>query len=99
MGFAEDFARFADQLRKSPYECLSEISFFPSGALSMRVRTGSRSFDLDYFPTESRFCVDELAGDEAFDTGYRFGFDNLEAAKAKLLSLLEEARVAPAYEQ
>jgi hypothetical protein len=88
MALAVDFARFADELRKSPHGFLVEISFFPSGALSMRVDCGSRLFDLDYFPAESLFCVDELESDAGFNTGYRFGFDNLEHAKAKLLELL-----------
>ncbi|HQU42746.1 MAG TPA: hypothetical protein PK867_08035 [Pirellulales bacterium] len=93
MGLAEDFARFADELRKSSHQLFSEISFFPSGALSMRIHSGSRLFDLDFFPAESRFGVDELEADAGFNTGYRFSFSDFEAAKAKMLNLLEGANV------
>lgn len=94
MRLAENFAQFADELRQGPDGLLSEISIFPSGALSMRARFGSRFFDLDYFPTQALFCVDELESDAGFDSGYRYGFQDFESAKAKLLYLLEEARGA-----
>lgn len=99
MGLAEDFARLADELRKSPDGLLIEMSFFPSGAISMRVRSGSRSFDLDYLASQGMFGVDELEPDAGFESGYRFGFQDFASARAQLLSLLEEARVAPAYKQ
>lgn len=99
MGFAEDFARLADELRRGPNGLLSDISFFPSGAISMRVRMGIRSFDMDYFPSSRMFGVDELEHEAAFNSGYRFAFHDFASAKTKLLVLLEEALVAPAHEQ
>lgn len=57
----------------------------------MRVRSGSRLFDLDYSPSESHFYVDELAPDAGFNTGYRFNFGDFPSAKVKLMELLELA--------
>ncbi|HEX7448035.1 MAG TPA: hypothetical protein VF306_10845 [Pirellulales bacterium] len=94
MRLAENFARLAGELSESPSGLFSEISVFPSGALSMRVHLGSRLFDFDYFPSRSLFCVDELEPDAAFDSGYRYGFQDFDSAKAKLLGLLEEAQAA-----
>lgn len=99
MGLADDFARLADELRGNPHGFLSDVSFFPSGALSMRVHAGARLFDFDYFPTQSLFCVDELEADAAFNSGYRYGFQDFDSAKAKLLCLLEEAQTAPTQDQ
>jgi hypothetical protein len=93
MALAEDFARFADKLREGPSGLMSEITFFPMGAVSMRVRFGTNQvFDLDYFPSEGMFCVDELPEDTGFNTGYRFHYRDFESAKAKLLDLIEKAR-------
>jgi hypothetical protein len=93
MGLAEEFARFADKLREGANGLMSEITLFPSGAVSLRVRfTTDRAFDLEYFPSHQMFCVDELPEDAAFNTGYRFSYPDFEPAKAKLLELLEEAR-------
>ena len=99
MGLAENFARLADELRRSPDGLLSEISFFPSGAISMRVRAGSRSFDLDYLASSGMFGVDELEADAGFDCDYRFGFNDFASARAKLLDMVEDARAAPAQKQ
>jgi hypothetical protein len=95
MPLAEDFARFADKLREGSNGLMSEIRFFPSGAVSMRIQFGmNRFFDLDYLPSQAMFGVDELEGDGGFNTGYRFGFHDFESAKEKMLEMLEEARVA-----
>jgi hypothetical protein len=93
MALAEDFARFADKLREGTSGLMSQITFFPSGAVSLRVRfTTTRVFDLEYFPSDQMFCVDELPADAGFNAGYRFGYPDFESAKAKMLDLLEEAR-------
>ena len=93
MTVAEDYARLADKLREGTSGLMSEIRFFPTGAVSMRVRlTTNRVFDLDYVPGHQMFCVDELPEDAAFNTGYRYGYPDFESAKIKLLALLEEAR-------
>lgn len=96
MALAEDFARLADKLREGTTGLMSEVTFFPSGAVSLRVRfTTSRVFDLEYFPSHQMFCVDELPEDAGFNTGYRFSYPDFESAKAKMLGLLEEARNGP----
>jgi hypothetical protein len=93
MALAEDVARFADKLREGTNGLMSEITFFPSGAVSLRVRFGAkRMFDLEYIPSQGMFCVDELPDDAGFNTDYRFGYRDFESAKAKLVELLEEAR-------
>ncbi len=93
MALAEDFARFADKLREGTNGLMSEVTFFPSGAVSMRVRfSTNRAFDLEYIPSQGVFCVDELPQGAGFNTGYRFGYPDFASAKAKMLDLLEEAR-------
>jgi hypothetical protein len=100
MALAEDFARFADKLREGTNGLMSEITFFPSGAVSLRVRFGiKRVFDLEYIPSQGVFCVDELPEDAGFNTGYRFGYHDFVSAKAKMLDLLEEARNGLAQSQ
>jgi hypothetical protein len=97
MALAENFARFADKLREVTTGLMSEITMFPSGAVSLRVRfTTNRVFDLEYFPSHQLFCVDELPEDAGFNTAYRFSYPDFESARAKLLALLEEARNGPA---
>jgi len=93
MALAEDFARFADKLREGPSGLMSEITCFPSGAVSLRVRfSTSRVFDMEYFPSHQMLCVDELPEDAGFNTGYRFSYPDFESAKAKLLDLLDDAK-------
>jgi len=100
MPLAEDFARFADKLREGAGGLLSEVSFFPSGAVTMRIQFGiNRWFDLDYFPSYKAFYVDEYLDDGGFDPGYRFGYQDFESAKEKMLELLEEARATLARTQ
>ena len=95
MSLAENFARLSDTLREGPSGLMTEITSFPSGAVSIRVRfSSSRVFDMEYFPSHQIFCVDELPEDAGFDTGYRFSFPDFESAKTKLLELLDEAKFA-----
>ena len=73
---------------------MSEITCFPSGAVSMRIRLNtSRVFDMEYFPSHLMYCVDELPDDAGFNTGYRYGYPDFESAKAKLLDLLYQAKL------
>ena len=99
MALAEDMARLADDLRQGSEDIKTEVTTFPSGAVSLRVQLGGRVFDLDYLPSYGMFGVDELEGDMGFDTGYRFGFQDFESARTKLLNLLSEARATPAHEK
>lgn len=92
MALNEDVTRFADEVRQGADDISTEITNFPSGAVSLRVRFGGRIFDLDYLPGKGMFGVDELEGEPGFNTGYRFGFQDFESAKEKMLSLLETAR-------
>jgi hypothetical protein len=96
MALFEDVARLADEVRQGSADAKTEITTFPSGAASLRIRVGGRVFDLDYFPSQGMFGVDELEADAAFNSGYRFGFKDFESAKAKLLQLMEEAPVVSA---
>ena len=91
MALLEDVGRLAEALRQGSADIQTEITTFPSGAVSLDVRGGGRAFVLDYFPSYEMFGVDELTGDEAFNSGYRFGFKDFSSARAKLLTLIEEA--------
>lgn len=92
MTLAEEFARFADKLREGPDGLMSEVTFFPSGAMSMRIRFGARLFDIDYQPSQGLFFVDELPEDAGFNTGYRFSFEDFRLAEEKMQNLLQEAK-------
>jgi hypothetical protein len=96
MALFEDVTRFAEEIRQGSADVQTEITTFPSGAVSLDVRVGGRAFVLDYFPSYDMFGVDELAGDGGFNSGYRFGFKDFDSARAKLLNLLEEAQVPSA---
>lgn len=99
MLLVDEVARLAEEVAQGS-ECIkTEITTFPTGAVSLLIRAGARAFELVYLPSQGMFGVDELERDAGFDSGYRFGFQDFASARAKLLSLLEEARVAPAYEQ
>ena len=91
MGLVEDTTLLADELGRNFEDVRTEITTFPSGAVSLFVRSGGRCFNFDYMPSYDMFGVDELRSDDAFNSGYRFGFRGFEPAKAKLLELLREA--------
>ena len=92
MGFAEDVTGFAEEVRQDSEDIKTEITTFPTGAVSLRIRASGRVFDLDYLPNDGMFGVDELEDDAGFNTGYRYGFPDFESAKAKMRNLLEAAR-------
>jgi hypothetical protein len=89
MGVPEEVARFADDLRGRGVS--TEITTFPSGAVMLDVRSGDRLFVLAYSPSWPGFGVDEVSNGEGFGANYRFGFPDLESAKAKVVSMLDEA--------
>ncbi len=68
----------------------TEITPFPSGAVSLEVRIRDRMFEIAYFPSHACYCVDEVLEEDGFGTGYRFGFDDFEPARAKLISLVTQ---------
>jgi len=92
MAFDDEVARLEGEVRQSFSESETALTTFPSGAVSLTVRICGRAFVFDYFPSYEMFGVDELGDDDGFNTGYRFGFKDFESARAKLLSLLEEAQ-------
>ena len=96
MALVDDVACLARELLQDPEYITTEITKFPSGAVSLLVRAEARAFELVYLPSYGKFGVDELEANAGFDSGYRFGFQDFASARAKLLSLLEEARVVPA---
>ena len=96
MALVDSVARLAEEVRQGSADVNTEITTFPSGAVSLRIRVGGRAFVLDYFPSYDMFGVDELTGDGGFNSGYRFGLKDFESAKAKLLNLLEEVQVPSA---
>ncbi len=98
MALAEDVARLADEVRQGSENIKTEITTFPSGAVSLLIRAGGRGFGLDYLPSCGMFGVDELEADAGFNSGYRFGFQDFESARAQLLNLLEGARAAVAHD-
>ena len=89
MGVPDDVARFADDLRGRGVS--TEITTFSSGAVMLDIRRGDRLFIFAYSPSWPGFGVGEVLDDEGFDMGYRFGFPDIESAKAKLVSMLNEA--------
>jgi hypothetical protein len=93
---SRDVSRLADDIRQASAEIKTEITTFPSGAVSLDVRESERVFVLDYFPSQAMFGVDELDGDGGFNSGYRFGFKDFESARAKLLQLMKETSVVSA---
>src|SRR5437762_13551015 len=74
MAFAEDMARFADEVRQGAEDIKTKITTFPSGAVSLDIRVGGRVFVVDYLPSYAMFGVDELDDDGGFNSGYRFGY-------------------------
>ena len=94
MPLTEDVARLADEIRQGAVDVSTEITTFPSGAVSLLARVGGRAFELVYLPSYAKFAVDELEGDAGFDSGYRFGFQDFASARIKLLDMLEKARAA-----
>lgn len=92
MALADDVACFADELQGAGVT--TEVTVFPSGAVMLNARCERRLFVLAYtpsWPSDFRFGVDEALADEGIGTGYRFGFPDFESAKAKLVSMLQEA--------
>lgn len=98
MAFDDDVARLGDEIRQGSSDIKTEITTFPSGAVSLLIRIGGRAFGLDYLPSYGMFGVDELEADAGFNPGYRFGFQDFESARAKLLNMLEEVRSTPVYD-
>jgi len=96
MALTDDFACLAGEIRNTAADVNTEITTFPSGAVSLRVRSGGRVFDMDFLPSYGMFGVGELEADAGFNSGYPFGFPDFASARAKLLDMLAEARVAPA---
>ncbi len=93
----EKITSFADQLK--PQWGGVKVEAFEGGGIFLDIRPDGRLFVLMYSPTHQMFCVDEVASDAGFDTGYRFGYPDFESAKAKMLDLLEEVRSSPAQGQ
>jgi len=99
MALADDVTRLADEVRQGSGNIKTEVTTFPSGAVSLLIRTEGRAFGLDYLPSYGMFGVDELEADAGFNSGYRFGFKDFESARVKLLDLLEDARATVAHDQ
>ncbi len=95
MALSEEVAGFADEIRQVGEGIETELETFPSGAVSLFVRASGHCFHFDYLPSDQMFGVDELQADDAFDSGYRFGFHDFDSARAKLWDLLREARTNP----
>jgi hypothetical protein len=89
MELAEHFARLADEVRNAPYCLMSEVTFFPSGAVSMRVRVNTtRALDLDFSSDTNAFSVGDLPEAAGFNTGYDSRYVDFQSARRALLKLL-----------
>jgi hypothetical protein len=87
----ELMARLADEVRNKMQYVTAELATFPSGAAMLHVHYGNRLFVLAYSRAFG-FGVDEVNEGEGLGTWFRFGFDDFQSAKDKLLSMLEAAK-------
>lgn len=91
-----DVVRLAQGLQKASGHLDVDLQDFHSGAVWLDIRYDGRLFTLAYQPTARVFGVDEADDDvHGLGTHFEFCFGEFAAAKAKLLSLLEEAGARP----
>jgi hypothetical protein len=94
MSISEAMANLADELRNGPLCTRAHIIAFPSGSIWLDVHFADRLFTIAYLSPEQCFGVDEATIEEhGIGTHFCFSFQDFESAKAKLLNLLDEARV------
>jgi hypothetical protein len=94
MTITEQIQQLVSTLPNGDSSIRTELTTFPSGAVMLDVHARGRLFVLAWSPSWNRFGVDDREDDEVgLDTSFRYGFDDLPAAWAKLLDLL---RAAPA---
>ncbi|HBI42959.1 MAG TPA: hypothetical protein DDY78_08890 [Planctomycetales bacterium] len=97
MGVYEDMTGLADELQKGTFSVRTEIKAFPSGEVWLDVHYAGRLFLIVYLRREQCFGVDEYIRErDGIGTDFHFSFQDFESAKAKLLSLLDEAQSAAA---
>lgn len=88
MALSEQIAGLASDLRKNPQIAKVRYATFPSGAISLDVWINDRMFVLHYFPTGALFGVDEVKDADGIGNEYRYRLHDFDAAKSRLLSLL-----------
>ena len=96
MSISEDIARLVDELQKGTLNVRTELHTLPSGAVWLYVHHAGRLFNFAYQPTGQYFGVDESIPEDGISTDFHFNFQDFDSAKAKLLSLLDEAQSAAA---
>lgn len=98
MSVSEDVAGLADELQKSPLSARTEVQALPSGEVWLDVHYAGRLFNFVFLAKEQCFGVDRYDPEEdGLSTHFRFSFDDFQSARAKLLSLLEEAGVGQVH--
>jgi hypothetical protein len=85
---SQELADLARHVASLSSDVQTELATFHSGAAMLDVRYCGRLFVLAYSPRDG-FGVDEIEEDiVGLGTSFRYNYDNLTAAKEKLLALL-----------
>ena len=84
---AERIGDLCGELARLHPEAVTDVHWFPSGAMLLDVRKLDRLFVLSYRPTHG-YAVDEVKSDEGFLPSYRFRYADLNSATTRLKHLV-----------
>ena len=89
----EELASLLRHLERVVPGASTVITEFPSGGWVLDVRAGERLLVMAYSPIIG-FGVDEITGDEGFDSGYAHSSRDFESAAAHLVRLASGRQAA-----